>query len=337
VPSSDEPQQLLLKQEHQNYRVANWETVRRWVAERRVGPDDRVSETGVTWDLLRDRPELVDLFDDTIAPEPSTWNDPATEIGAKERQTVPWAADEEGLGAEIERFLSACQQAMVDALARLPVTDHPPEVVVLLAGRASKFQPITEGIHATMEGRVIHLTNDWVKRVYGKAGTIDATAGLKTLTVNGGGLFALNQTNTDTSHLVLSFETDRVDCHTYLDTGERQPWWLTRQLDLRAGGVVDLVPETDDGIDAVPVPVNHPLLGDVRLQIEGLPEDRAWEPWVTIARGSLRRLAGHRPRTTTDTRLVTRRGTFLLTGLTQGAELEMTNLLPELELLGSES
>ncbi|MCB9694933.1 MAG: hypothetical protein H6736_24270, partial [Alphaproteobacteria bacterium] len=336
---SEEPQQLLLKQEHQNYRVQDWETVRRWVRERRVGPDDRVSESGVTWDRLRDRPELADLFRDaTPAAQAPRWDDPATEIGARERTTVPWAAEGDGLGADIEKFLEACQAALDEALSRLPADVVDPEVVVLLAGRASLFQPIQEGIHASMKGRVVHLTNAWVRKVYGETGTIDPTAGLKTLTVNGGGLFALNQTNADTSHLLLSFETERVDCHTYLDTGEIRPWWLTRQLDLKPGGVVDLIGPADSvgAADASPVPLNHPLLGDVRLQIEGLPEDRAWEPWVTIARGSLRRIGGHRPRTTESTRLVTGEGTFLLTGLSSGAELEMVNLLPELELLGSE-
>ncbi|MCA9569285.1 MAG: hypothetical protein KC656_15660, partial [Myxococcales bacterium] len=203
---SEEPQQLLLKQEHQNYRVQDWETVRRWVRERRVGPDDRVSESGVTWDRLRDRPELADLFRDaTPAAQAPRWDDPATEIGARERTTVPWAAEGDGLGADIEKFLEACQAALDEALSRLPADVVDPEVVVLLAGRASLFQPIQEGIHASMKGRVVHLTNAWVRKVYGETGTIDPTAGLKTLTVNGGGLFALNQTNADTSHLLLSF------------------------------------------------------------------------------------------------------------------------------------
>lgn len=329
-------EQLLLKQDHQNYRVDSWETVRRWIGERRVGPDDRISTTGVTWDRLADRPELADLFGTAPPADAVGWDDPATEVQPDDRRALPWADESEGLGVGIERFLTACQQALDDARARLPEMEVEPEVVLLLAGRASLFAPITEGIQAVMQGRLVHLTNAWVRRAYGTTGTIDPTAGLKTLTVNGGGLFALNQTNADTAHLLLSFDTARVDCHTYLDTGELHPFWLTRQLDLSPGGVVELV-EQDAEAEAAVVPLDHPLLGDVRLQIEGLPEDRAWEPWVTIARGTLRRVGGHRARTTSETRLETHRGRFVLTGLTQEASLTLTNLLPELELLGNDS
>lgn len=322
---------LLLKQEHQNYRVPSWETVRRWVKERRVGPDDRISESGVTWERLRDRPELADLFGGTPLPLPSV------EVTPPAPDALPWEIEEEGLGAEIDRFLTASREALEAALARLPADAGEPEVVVLLAGRASLFQPIRDGVVERMPGRVLHLTNDWVRRVYGQTGTVDATAGLKTLTVNGGGLFALNQTHTDTSHLMLHFETGRVDCDTYLDTGALQPWWLTRALDLTPGGVVELVRDPESTSDVAVIPPDQPLLGDLRLQIEGLPEDRAWEPWVTVARGTLRRVGGRRPRLAEGARLVNRDGDFVLTGLTEGAELVLENLLPELELLGSES
>ena len=186
---------------------------------------------------------------------------------------------------------------------------------------------------------MVHLTTDWVRRSYGQTGTIDPSAGLKTLTVNGGGLFALNQTHADTSHLLLSFDTDRIDCDTYLDTGARQPWWLTRELRLRAGDEATLVEadaEFPDG-GSGPLPEGHPLLGEIRLQIEGLPQDREWEPWVTLARGTVRRVDGHRPRLTTEAVLETREGAFVISNLSQGAELAMTNLLPRLELLGSEN
>lgn len=330
--SGEGPTELLLKQDHQNYRVQSWDTVRRWVRERRVGADDRVSETGVTWDRLADRPELADLFGDGPAPEIPE----ATDLGAELRRQVPWVVEEEGLAADVARFLSACREALQEARSRLPTDVREAEVVVLLAGRASLFPAIREAIERDMPGRVLHLTNDWARRVYGQTGTIDPTSGLKTLTVNGGGLFALNQTNEDTSHLVLRFRTDRMDCDTYLDTGGLRPWWLSRTLDLGRDGVVELLRRVPASGDLPILPADQPLLGEIRLQIEGLPEDRAWEPYVTVGRGSLRRSGGLRPRVTGDTVLRTGDGTFHLGPLTGDVELVLENLLPALELLGSE-
>ncbi|MCB9676039.1 MAG: hypothetical protein H6737_13030 [Alphaproteobacteria bacterium] len=329
-------QALLLKQDHQNYRVDSWETVRRWVQERRVGANDLVSETGVVWDKLSERAELLDLFHDMDDPTEEIPDEPTAET-APERAAVPFAGEDEGLGVEIERFLLACQDALDRALERLPEEAQGAEIVVLLAGRASQFRPVADGVHTTMSGRVIHLHNDWVKRVYGTTGTIDPTAGLKTLTVNGGGLFALNQTHADTSHLLLSFDTDRIDCNTYLDTGQREPWLLTRHLALAPGCVMDLASDSLEGEPLPPLPEGQALLGELRLQIEGLPQDRHWEPWVTLARGSVRRIGGHRPRVTGETELVVREGLFVLRRLTHDGEVEMVNLLPKLELLGSES
>ncbi len=340
---SQTQQSLLLKQDHQNYRVDSWETVRRWVQERRVGATDLVSETGVTWDELRDRPELADLFpghfeefeDDDLTEETTVEVPP-------ERSAVPWATDGDGLGLRIERFLNACQGALDEARARLPEHAREAEVVVLLAGRASQFRPVSDGVHTTLQGRVLHLDNAWVRRVYGTTGTIDPTAGLKTLTVNGGGLFALNQTHADTSHLLLSFETDHMDCDTYLDTGARDPWLLTHRLVLpRPGepgetGAMALAERPVEADGLAPLAPGQALLGEVRLQIEGLPQDRDWEPWVTLARGTVRRVDGQRPKVTDTTRLLARDGTFVLTGLSRDAEIVLDNLLPRLELLGEE-
>lgn len=327
---------LLLKQDHQNYRVQGWDTVRRWVAERRVGADDLVSESGVTWDKLRERPELSDLFEEIpLDPTEEFVEEPTAEV-APARAALPWVPEDEGLGKRIEQFLSACQRALDDAVGRLPESAGDPEVVVLLAGRASQFRPVADGVHTTLRGRVLHLTNEWVRRVYGNTGTIDSSAGLKTLTVNGGGLFALNQTHTDTSHLLLSFQTDHIDCNTYLDTGTRQPWLLTRHLVIGADGTMELADAalSEDGL--APLPKGQALLGELRLQIEGLPEDRHWEPWVTLARGTVRRVEGHRPRVTDGTQLETRGDRFVLTALTHEVDVQMQNLLPRLELLGDD-
>ncbi|MEZ4316077.1 MAG: hypothetical protein R3F61_01170 [Myxococcota bacterium] len=327
---------ILLKQDHQNYRVDSWDTVRRWIGERRVGGHDLVSETGVVWDKLRDRPEVSDLFYDFDDPTEELPDEPTAE-SAPERTAVPWSPDDEGLGVKIERFLEACQEALDEAIERLPDEAKQAEVVVLLAGRASQFRPVSDGVHTGLTGRVIHLHNDWVRRVYGATGTIDPTSGLKTLTVNGGGLFALNQTHTDTSHLLLSFRTDRIDCNTYLDAGQREPWLLTRHLVLAPDGEMELAREAREGEDLPPIPDGQALLGELRLQIEGLPQDRNWEPWVTLARGAVRRVGGHRPRVTPETRLRARHDAFVLSGLTHEVEVELVNLLPRLELLGDEA
>lgn len=329
---------LLVKQDHQNYNVGNWATLRRWVEERRVGPDDQVSLGGVSWERLRDRPELADLFDDPTSDgdEEPVWEADATELGAPVRTALPWAGEDEGLGAQIDRFMTACAEALQQVVERLP--EPPSEVVVLLAGRASLFQPIADGVYQRIGGQVIHLTTDWVRRTYGDTGTIDPGAGLKTLTANGGGLFALNQTAADTSHLLLRFRTDVLDCDTYLDLGTSRPYWFAQHLGLRPGHQTSVIPEgtavPEDGSE--PVPVGQPVLGEVRLQVEGLPQDRAWEPWVTVARGVCQRVEGRRARTTSELALTTEEDAFVLDGLSPEVRVRLENLLPRLELLGEE-
>ena len=232
----------------------------------------------------------------------------------------------------------AAQDALVACRERLPADVGDVEVIVLLAGRASMFQPIADAVYQHIPGRVVHLTQDWVAKTYGETGTIDPNAGLKTLTANGGGLFALNQTHADTSHLLLNFRTDVLDCDTYLDIGTTQPYWLTQSLGLRVGHRMPAVPGATaplpDGMP--PVPEGQAMIGEIRLQVEGLPQDRSWEPWVTIARGVLTRSDGQRARSTAALALNTVDGGFLLDGLSNGAVVELENLLPRLELLGEE-
>ncbi len=317
------PQTLLLQQENQTYRVPDWTTVRRWVREHRVGPDDRISDTGVTWDRLGDRPELSDLFADAVPTEKEGSASPLPRLDG----------DDEELGLAIERFLRASQQALDDALRELP--ERPEEVVIVLAGRGSLFQPILDGVRATMRGRLVHLTQEWVQKHYGTTGAIDPRAGLKTLTVNGGGLFALSRQHPDLSPMALRFDTGRLSCSTYLDVGENQPRWLSRALELRPGREVERVRHAEPD-EPPPLDPDQPLVGAIRLVIEGLPEDRAWEPWVTIARGTARRADGIRPRITDATRLRTSADAFLLGPLSTGEELRLESLLPRLDLLGSE-
>ncbi len=340
---------LYLDQDGRNYVVRDMPTLRRWVEERRVGPEDLLSEGGSGWVPLRERPELQDLFRtaevlsvDITQEVPRhhyramVYPEPTEDVADGDRPM---------LGRDIRLFLAACRQALEDAVAELPDPDHT-EVVVLVAGRASQYPPIAEGIHAFLPGRVVHLTNDWVRRSYGHAGQIDPSADLKTLTVNGGGLFALLQSNAETSHLALSFDTLKMDCPVYLQSAvSTRPWLLTRRLDLRPGHAMNLVVDpradlVDDDITQVgeppprPLPPRTPITGELRLVVDGLPEDRGWEPYVAIAQGTAKRRRGRRARTLQETRLVAHKRSFELGPLTEELSVVFHRMLPDLPLLG---
>lgn len=340
---------LHLDQDGATYEVRDMPTLRRWVEERRVGPEDLLSEGGGAWLPLRERPELADLFHaaevlsvDITQEVPRhhyremVYPEPRGEIAEGDRPM---------LGRDIRLFLAACRQALEDAVAELPDPGHT-EVVVLVAGRASQYPPIAEGIHTFLPGRVVHLTNDWARRSYGHAGQIDPSADLKTMAVNGGGLFALLSSNVETSHLVLNFDTLRMDCPVYLQSAvAARPWLLTRRLDLRPGHAMELVDDgrgdlVDDEVTQVgeppprPLPPRTPITGELRLVVDGLPEDRSWEPYVAIAQGTARRRRGRRARTLTDTRLVTHTRTFELGPLTEELSVVFHRMLPDLPLLG---
>ena len=77
-----------------------------------------------------------------------------------------------------------------------------------------------------------------------------------------------------------------------------------------------------------------PLAGDLALVVEGLSEDRVWEPYVTIAVGTARRQQGKRPRIVAETQLRTEQKRFVLAPLSDGREIELRRLLPRLALLG---
>ncbi len=344
-----DPAELYLEQDGRTFHLRDFDTLRRWVSERRVGPDDLFSEGGISWQALRERPELQGLFEEAEVLAVDVTHEvtsPVVQIAESEPQTVKPIP---GLARDIELFLAACREAMERSMNNISAADDI-EVVVLVAGRASQFGPITKGIREIFKGRVIHLTNQWVRRSYGNAGQIDPNADLKTLTVNGGGLFALLQSNAETSHLLLSFDIAVMDSATYLQAASTQrPWLITRRLDLRPGSSAQVVPERD-ALDFVedlgtsseeppprPLPRETALTGDLCIVVEGLSEDRDWEPYVTIAQGTARRHQGRRPRTTSKTLLRTEEDCFVLGPLSGGRQIEFDLILPRLNLLGGSS
>jgi hypothetical protein len=83
-----------------------------------------------------------------------------------------------------------------------------------------------------------------------------------------------------------------------------------------------------------PLPPRTPITGELRLVVDGLPEDRGWEPYVAIAQGTAKRRRGRRARTLVDTMLVTHRRSFELGPLTDEQSVIFHRMLPELPLLG---
>ncbi|MBX2799371.1 MAG: hypothetical protein KTR31_16975 [Myxococcales bacterium] len=72
---------VFLKQKGQIYMVQDWDTLEDWIRERRVDPSDLVSEGGVRWEPITDRPDLAALLDEVLSlaatpvpllPDPST-------------------------------------------------------------------------------------------------------------------------------------------------------------------------------------------------------------------------------------------------------------------------
>ncbi len=53
---------VFLKQNGQIYMVRDWDTMRRWIVEKRVDRHDLVSEGGVRWEPIGTRPDLMPLF-----------------------------------------------------------------------------------------------------------------------------------------------------------------------------------------------------------------------------------------------------------------------------------
>ncbi|MEQ1503173.1 MAG: tetratricopeptide repeat protein, partial [Myxococcota bacterium] len=66
------PNTVYLKQSGQIYSVRDWDTLRRWIGERRVDRNDLVSEGGVRWEPIGGRPELAALFrPEPVLPSPT--------------------------------------------------------------------------------------------------------------------------------------------------------------------------------------------------------------------------------------------------------------------------
>lgn len=341
--------ELYLEQDGRTYVLRDRATLERWIEERRVSGADRFSEDGTSWVPLNEHPEYrarlraaEELSVDTTQEVPPNrwqkWMFPEPTGGGA--PTVPY------LGRDIRLFLDACREALERAVENLPAPDRT-EVVVLVAGRGSLFAPIAEGIPAFLPGRVVHLTNDWVKKSFGQGGQIDPNADLKTMTVNGGGLFALLQSNPETSQLLLSVDTSRMEIPVYLQSAVgARPWLITTTLETRSGGAVTIVQDKDEITDQAtetveepppkPLPIDTALTGDLQLVVDGLPEDRGWEPYVVIAQGTARRKHGRRARTVPETQLRTEDREFVLAPLTQELEVRFTRMLPRLPLLGGD-
>ena len=63
---------VFLKQNGQIYMVRDWDTLKRWITERRVDRHDLASEGGVRWEPIGSRADLLHLFADTATPAAST-------------------------------------------------------------------------------------------------------------------------------------------------------------------------------------------------------------------------------------------------------------------------
>ncbi len=343
--------ELYLEQDGRTYVLRDRATLERWIEERRVSGDDRFSEDGLAWVPLKEHPKYRSQL--RAAEEISV--DTTQEVPPNRWQKWMFPEPSQGgapqlpqLGRDIRLFLDACREALERAVESLPEPERT-EVVVLVAGRGSLFGPIAEGIPAFLPGRVVHLTNDWVMKSFGQGGQIDPNADLKTMTVNGGGLFALLQSNPETSQLLLSVDTSRMEIPVYLQSAMgARPWLITTRLETRPGGTVAIVQDKDEITESSPVeetveeppprplPLDTALTGDLQLVVDGLPEDRAWEPYVVIAQGTARRKHGRRARTLPETQLRTEDREFVLAPLTQDLEVRFARMLPRLPLLGGD-
>jgi hypothetical protein len=345
----DSDLELYLEQDGRTYVLRDRATLERWIEERRVSGTDRFSEDGTDWVPLKEHPEYrvrlrqaeeisVDTTQEVPANRWQKWMFPEPSHGGGPQ--VPH------LGRDIRLFLDGCREALERAVENLPAPERT-EVVVLVAGRGSQFGPIAEGIHAFLPGRVVHLTNDWVRKSFGQGGQIDPNADLKTMTVNGGGLFALLQSNPETSQLLLSVDTSSMEIPVYLQSAMgARPWLITTTLEARIGGSVTIVQDKDEITESTsetveeppprPLPLDTALTGDLQLVVDGLPEDRSWEPYVVIAQGTARRRHGRRARTVPETALRTEEKEFVLAPLTQDLEVRFTRMLPRLPLLGGD-
>ena len=126
-PEAGEPGELYLEQDGRTYHLRDADTLRRWVEERRVGPDDLFSEGGIAWQALKERPELQGLFEeaDVLAVDETQ---EVTALPAPPEQPPnqrTGASEELALERDIALFLAACREALDRSLETLGIADDP--------------------------------------------------------------------------------------------------------------------------------------------------------------------------------------------------------------------
>jgi hypothetical protein len=67
-PSSESEGSIYLKQDGKVYLVQGWQTLSQWIEESRIGPEDLISEGGVRWEHVNERPEVAHLFASEVGP-----------------------------------------------------------------------------------------------------------------------------------------------------------------------------------------------------------------------------------------------------------------------------
>jgi hypothetical protein len=79
------------------YSVPDSATLQRWILERRVSPEDMVSQHGMRWVAIGDRPEFALFFQaaDRLAADPQPLDDLDPELEAPRRRELPMADDEQ--------------------------------------------------------------------------------------------------------------------------------------------------------------------------------------------------------------------------------------------------
>ncbi len=61
-PSAESEGSIYLKQDGKVYLVQGWQTLSQWIEESRIGPEDLISDGGVRWEHVNERPEVAHLF-----------------------------------------------------------------------------------------------------------------------------------------------------------------------------------------------------------------------------------------------------------------------------------
>ncbi len=215
-------------------------------------------------------------------------------------------------GHRIEAFFEAvAKQIAGTSGATSDLEATPPDIVVLLAGRGSLFWPLKDRLKAQLDAHVGEgkyalevLGQDWIQRHFGGLETIDTQADLKSLTVNGGGLFALDQSGeASEARMLVDINADYLDCPVFLAGDMSSERYFARGLDLRDQASAS-VPDNGRPEDCPPpISPKSRLLGNLRLSVED-PRAREWEDrrdppskavYVSIADAKAERVSGRRP------------------------------------------